>query len=71
MNYNLQDSSVRGISQARMLQWVAISYSSDLPNPWIGPTSPTSPALAGRFFTTVPSGVVILDSVGEGEGGMI
>ena len=24
----------------------------DLPNPWIEPMSPMSPALAGRFFTT-------------------
>ena len=28
----------------------------DLPNPGIKPTSLVSPALAGRFFTTVPSG---------------
>ena len=26
----------------------------DLPNPGIKPKSPTSPGLAGRFFTTVP-----------------
>ena len=26
----------------------------DLPNPGIKPESPMSPALAGRFFTTVP-----------------
>ena len=28
----------------------------NLPNPGIEPTSPTSPTLAGRFFTTVPAG---------------
>ena len=28
----------------------------DLPDPGIKPVSPESPALAGRFFTTVPSG---------------
>ena len=28
----------------------------DLPNPGIKPTSPVSPALAGRFFTTEPWG---------------
>ena len=28
----------------------------DLPNPGILPVSPASPALAGRFFPTVPSG---------------
>ena len=27
----------------------------DLPNPGIEPTSLTSPALAGRFFTTIPT----------------
>ena len=30
MNYNLQGSSVHGISQARILDWVAISFSIDL-----------------------------------------
>ena len=28
----------------------------DLPNPGIEPTSPTSPVLAGGFFTTEPPG---------------
>ena len=28
--------------------------SGDLPDPVIEPTSPASPALAGRFFSTVP-----------------
>ena len=32
----------------------AVSYSRDLPNPGIEPTSPESPALAGGFFTTAP-----------------
>ena len=39
-------SSVHGISQARILQWVAISFSRDLYYPGI---EPLSPALAGRF----------------------
>ena len=46
------ESSVYGIFQARILQWVAIFYSRDLPNPGIEPRSLASPALAGRFFTT-------------------
>jgi len=45
-------SSVCGILQARMLEWVAISCSRDLPDPGIEPTSLVPPALAGRFFTT-------------------
>ena len=35
-------SSVHGISQARILEWVATSFPADLPNPGIGPTSPAS-----------------------------
>ena len=50
---NLSGSSVHGIVQARILEWVAISYSRDLPNPEIEPTSAVSPALAGGFFTIV------------------
>ena len=45
-------SSVNGISQARILEWVAMPSSRDLPNPGIEPMSLTSPAWAGRFFTT-------------------
>ena len=33
-------SSVHGISQARILEWVAIPFSRDLPNPGIKPGSP-------------------------------
>ena len=33
-------SSVRGIPQARILQWVAISFPRDLPNSGIKPVSP-------------------------------
>ena len=41
--------SVRGISQARILEWVTISFSGNIPDPGI---KPVSPALAGEFFTT-------------------
>jgi len=44
--------SADGIFQARIVQWVAISYSRDLPNPGIKFSSLASPALAGRFFIT-------------------
>ena len=33
MDYSLPGSSVHGIFQARVLEWVAISFSRDLPNP--------------------------------------
>ena len=42
-------SSVHGIFQARMLEWVAMPSSKDLPDPGI---EPMSPALAGVFFST-------------------
>ena len=38
--------SVLGIFQERILEWVAVSYSRDLPNPGIEPISLLSPALA-------------------------
>ena len=40
-----------GFFQARILEWVAISYSKDLHDPKI---EPRSLALAGGFFITVP-----------------
>ena len=47
------------ILQVRILEWVAISSSRDLPNPGIKPVSLASPALAGDFFTTVPPKKVV------------
>ena len=46
------DSSVHGILQARILEGVAMPFSRGLPYSGIEPKSLTSPALAGRFFTT-------------------
>ena len=48
MNCNPPGFSVHGISQAKILEWVAISPPGDLPNPEI---KPKTPVLAG-FFTT-------------------
>jgi len=53
MDCSPPDSSVHRIFLARLLEWVAISSSRDLPNPRI---EPTSPALTSRFFTTKPLG---------------
>ena len=50
MDCRLPGSSVHGISQARILEWVAMPSPRDLPDKGIGPKSPASPALAGRFF---------------------
>ena len=52
MDCCLADSSVHGILQARILEWVAMPSPGDLPDPGIKPTSLMSPALAGKFFTT-------------------
>ena len=53
MDYSLPVSSVHGISQAKMLEWVAISFSTGSSNPGI---EPTSPALAGRYYAPEPPG---------------
>ena len=42
-------SSVRGILQARILEWVVMPPPGDLLHPGIEPMSLMSPALAGRF----------------------
>ena len=41
MDCSLPGSSIHGIFQARVLEWVAISFSRDLPNPGIVPESST------------------------------
>ena len=57
MDCSPSGSSVHGIFQARrILEWVAISFSRDLPDPGIEPASPESSALAGGFFTPEPPG---------------
>ena len=38
-------SSLHGILQARILEWVAMPFSRDLPDPKIRPTYPVTPAL--------------------------
>ena len=53
LDYNPPDSSVRGISQAIILEWFTFPSTGDLPDSVI---ESTSPALAGRFFTTEPPG---------------
>ena len=51
MNCSPSASSVHGISQARILEWVAFPSLRDLPNQGV---EPVSPALAGGFFTAEP-----------------
>ena len=48
-------SSVHGILQVKILEWVAIPFfRRDLPDPGIKRVSLASPTLADEFFTTKP-----------------
>ena len=53
MDWSPPGSSIHEILQLRILERAIISYPGGFPNPGI---EPTSPALAGSFFTTVPPG---------------
>ena len=53
MDCSLSGSSVHGILQARILEWVAISYPGDLPNPGI---EPRSTALRADALPSEPPG---------------
>ena len=48
---NLLGFSIHGILQARILEWIAISFSRDLPDPGI---EPRSPALEADTLTSEP-----------------
>ena len=56
MDCSRPGSSVLGISQARILEWVAISFSrgSSWPRDWTCVS-----CLAGKFFTTEPQGKIL------------
>ena len=60
VNYSLPGSSVYAIFQERVLEWVAISFSTGSPQPRDWPMSPTSPALVDEFFISEPSGCVLV-----------
>ena len=52
MDHSRPDSSVQGILQVGILEWVAMPSSRESSQPRITQVSLMSPALAGRFFTT-------------------
>ena len=58
--YSLPGSSVHGVSQARILEWVAISPPGDLPDPGI---EPRSPMLQADSLLSEPKGKPIIDIV--------
>ena len=49
---NSPGSSAHGILQARILEWVVISFCRGSSRPGMEPTSLVSPSLAGGFFST-------------------
>ena len=53
MDCSLPGSSFHGILQARVLEWVAIPFSGDLPNPGI---EPGFPALQANSLPFEPPG---------------
>ena len=68
--WSLLGSSVHGISQARILEWVAIPFSTDLPDKGI---KPGSLALQADSLPREPPGkplitTLLYDAIGEGHG---
>ena len=71
MDHRWSDSSVPGIFQAKILEWLAVPAPGDLPAPRTEPTSFMSPALAGHSLPLPPPGKPHLSrssflSIGEG-----
>ena len=56
MNYSPPGSSVPGIFQARILEWVAFPTPGALTDPGLKPVFLASPVLADGSFTTAPPG---------------
>jgi len=56
MDCSPSGSSVHGILQAGLWSGLPLPSPGDLPDTGIKPRSLTSPALAGRFFTTTAPG---------------
>ena len=52
MDCSPPDSSVHGIFQNRLFEWVAFALPGDLCDPGFEPMSNVSPAMAGRFSTS-------------------
>ena len=63
MYYSLPGSSVHGILQARILEWVAMPLLGELPIPGVEPASPLLPALKADSLPTESPGKPKLQSV--------
>ena len=57
MDWSLPGSSVNGVFQARVLEWVALSFSRFFPDPGI---EPGSPALRADALPSEPPGKLAL-----------
>ena len=57
------DSTVHGIFQARILQWIAMPPPGDLPDPGIEPVSPVSPTLQADSLPTEPWGKPMVEFI--------
>ena len=55
-SWTVARQAVHGLFQARIREPMLFLHPVDLPNPGIEPTLPASPALAGRFITTLTTG---------------
>ena len=56
MDCSLSSSSIHGIFQARVLEWIGIPFSGDLPDPGI---EPRSPALQADSVPSEPPGKLL------------
>ena len=65
MDCSQPGSSVHGICQVRILEWVVVPFSTDFANPRI---KPASSELAGGFFTTEPLGRPMISNLFSMEG---
>ena len=54
----LSGSSIHGVSQATILEWLSFVSPGGLPDLGMEPMNLASPALAGRFFTTSTTWIV-------------
>ena len=66
INCSSPGSSVHGILQARILEWVAISSSGDLPHPGIQPVSLTPSTLVADSLPLAPPGKPLTNEYLEG-----
>ena len=65
MDCNPPGSSVQGILQSGILEWVAMPSSRDLPDPGIEPVSLTSPAWQAGSLLPVPPGKLSCPKLGS------